>query len=51
LVIGLAGIGEDHMMILSNIATVFGEEEDVYKAVSTQNVDEIYTLLTQEEEL
>jgi mannitol/fructose-specific phosphotransferase system IIA component/galactitol-specific phosphotransferase system IIB component len=49
LVIGLAGIGEDHMMILSNIATVFGEEEDVLKAVTFQNVDEIYTLLTQVE--
>jgi PTS system mannitol-specific IIC component len=49
LVVGLAGQGEDHMMILSNIATVFGEEEDVVKAVTTQNVDEIFALLTQEE--
>lgn len=49
LVVGLAGQGEDHMTILSNIATVFGEEEDVVKAVTQQNVDEIYALLTQEE--
>jgi len=50
LVVGLAGQGEDHMVILSNIATVFGEEADVVKAVTQQNVDEIYELLTQEEE-
>jgi mannitol/fructose-specific phosphotransferase system IIA component/galactitol-specific phosphotransferase system IIB component len=50
LVVGLAGQGEDHMIILSNIATVFGEEEDVIKAVTIQNIDEIYELLTQEEE-
>lgn len=50
LVVGLAGQGEDHMAILSNIATVFGEEADVVKAVTTQNVDDIYELLTQEEE-
>lgn len=49
LVVGLAGQGEDHMTILSNIATVFGEEADVVKAVTDQNVDEIYALLTQEE--
>lgn len=49
LVVGLAGQGEDHMVILSNIATVFGEEEDVKRVVETQNVDEIYDLLTQEE--
>ncbi|KAF0226375.1 MAG: PTS system mannitol-specific IIA component [Erysipelotrichaceae bacterium] len=49
LVVGLAGQGEDHMIILSNIATVFSEEEDVLKAITYQNVDEIYALLTQEE--
>lgn len=49
LVVGLAGQGEDHMVILSNIATVFSEEEDVVKAVTHQNIDEIYELLTQED--
>jgi len=49
LVVGLAGQGEDHMIILSNVATVFSEEEDVLKAITEQNVDEIYALLTQEE--
>jgi PTS system mannitol-specific IIC component len=51
LVVGLAGQGEDHMAILSNIATVFGEEEEVAKVVAHQDVDIIYTLLTQENDL
>lgn len=50
LVIGLAGIGEDHVHILANVATVFGEEEEVDKVVKHQDVDVIYDLLTQEEE-
>ena len=50
LVIGLAGIGEEHMMILSNVATVFGEMEAVEKVLKNQNIDEIYDLLTQSEE-
>lgn len=50
LVIGLAGIGEEHMMILSNVATVFGEIEAVDEVVKNQNIDEIYDLLTQNEE-
>jgi mannitol/fructose-specific phosphotransferase system IIA component/galactitol-specific phosphotransferase system IIB component len=48
LVVGLAGIGEDHMQILSNIATVFGEIEEVDKVLVHQDVEEIYRLLTQE---
>jgi mannitol/fructose-specific phosphotransferase system IIA component/galactitol-specific phosphotransferase system IIB component len=51
LVIGLAGIGEEHMMILSNIATVFGEMEAVEKVLKNQNMDDIYDLLTQSEEV
>jgi mannitol/fructose-specific phosphotransferase system IIA component (Ntr-type) len=39
------------MAILSNIATVFGEEEEVAKVVAHQDVDIIYTLLTQENDL
>lgn len=49
LVIGLAGIGEDHMQILSNIATVFGEMEEVEKVIKNQDADEIYRLLTESE--
>lgn len=48
LVVGLAGIGEDHMHILSNIATVFGEIEEVDNVIAHQDVEEIYRLLTQE---
>jgi len=48
LVVGLAGIGEDHMHILSNIATVFGEIEEVDKVLAHQDAQEIYRLLTQE---
>lgn len=49
LVVGLAGIGEDHIQILSNIATVFGEIEEVDKVLEHQNVDMIYELLTAED--
>ena len=51
LVVGLAGQGEDHMTILSNIATVFGEEAEVANVVAHQDVEVIYTLLTQENDL
>lgn len=49
LVIGLAGIGEEHIQILANVATVFGEIEAVDEVISHQNVDLIYDLLTQED--
>jgi mannitol/fructose-specific phosphotransferase system IIA component/galactitol-specific phosphotransferase system IIB component len=50
LVLGLAGIGEDHINILANCATVFSEMDDVERIVKNQSVDEIYDLLTAEEE-
>jgi PTS system mannitol-specific IIC component len=49
LVVGLAGIGEEHVAILANIATVFGEIEAVDEVLSHQDVEIIYDLLTQEE--
>ena len=49
LVVGLAGIGEDHIQILSNIATVFGEIEEVDKVLEHQDIDMIYDLLTAED--
>jgi len=49
LVLGLAGIGEDHINILSNLATVFSEMSDVEKIVKNQDANEIYDLLTAEE--
>jgi mannitol/fructose-specific phosphotransferase system IIA component/galactitol-specific phosphotransferase system IIB component len=50
LVLGLAGIGEDHINILANCATVFSEMSDVERIVKNQDVDEIYNLLTAEED-
>lgn len=50
LVVGLAGIGDDHIQILSNIATVFGEIEEVDKVLEHQDIDMIFDLLTAEEE-
>lgn len=50
LVIGLAGIGEEHVQILANVATVFGEIEAVDDLVKHQDIDIIYDLLTQEDE-
>jgi mannitol/fructose-specific phosphotransferase system IIA component len=50
LVLGLAGIGEDHINILANCATVFSEMSDVERIVKNQSVDEIYDLLTAEED-
>lgn len=49
LVIGLAGQGDDHMTILSNIATVFEEADEVNRIVNERNIEQIYALLTQEE--
>ncbi len=49
LVLGLAGIGEDHINILSNLATVFSEMSDVEKIVKNQDANEIYDILTVEE--
>jgi len=51
LVVGLAGIDEEHIQILSNIATVFGEMEAVDLVIAHQNIDEIYALLTAEDSL
>lgn len=50
LVLGLAGIGEDHITILSNCATVFSEMSDVERVIQNQDVEEIFNLLTAEEE-
>lgn len=48
LLVGLAGIGDNHMLILSNIAIVFGDIEEVDKVLAHQDAAEIYRLLTQE---
>ncbi len=45
-VVGLAGKGEEHMEILSNIAEVFQEEENVLSLVKNQSIDEIYKIFS-----
>jgi PTS system mannitol-specific IIC component len=42
LVIGIAGIGDEHLVILSNIATALENEEDVKKLIETNDADLIY---------
>lgn len=48
LVIGIAGIGEEHLSILSSIAITVQDEANVTKAVQSNSVDEVYELLTSE---
>ncbi len=45
LVIGIAGVGNEHVEILSNIACLCSDEESVAK-ITRMNVDEIYELFT-----
>lgn len=45
-VVGLAGIGEEHMDILSNIAEIFQEEESVLKLKDCNSIDTIYQRLS-----
>lgn len=48
LVIGIAGVGDEHLEILSNIATVIGDEdEEKYKQLkTTKDVNFIYETFT-----
>lgn len=46
-VIGLAGVGDEHIEILSNIAVKFSDEEQSAKVLK-MSVDEIYEFLTKE---
>ena len=45
-VLGLAGKGDEHMEILSNIAELFGDEDDVIKIVNETNIDVLYDIFT-----
>lgn len=45
LVIGIAGVGEEHLTILGNIATKMATPEDVGRLVNG-TVDEVYEILT-----
>lgn len=47
-VIGIAGVGDEHLTILSNIAVKLATPEDIERIVNA-DVDEIYKILTEEE--
>ncbi len=47
-VMGIAGIGEEHMKILSQTAILFSEIENVEELIAMTDVDEVYNMLTQE---
>ncbi|MGF6823242.1 PTS system mannitol-specific IIA component [Microbacterium sp. ZKA21] len=46
-VIGIAGIGDEHLEILSRIAILFSEEDDVARLSAAQTPDELYALLSE----
>lgn len=45
-VIGIAGRGDEHLEILSQIAILFSEEDDVAKLNAAATPDELYALLS-----
>ncbi|MCR2815685.1 PTS sugar transporter subunit IIA [Microbacterium jiangjiandongii] len=45
-VVGIAGKGDEHLEILSQIALVFSDEEEVAKLKQAQTPEELYTLLS-----
>jgi len=45
-VIGIAGRGDEHLEILSQIAILFSDEDDVAKLSAAQTPDELYALLS-----
>ena len=45
-VIGIAGRGDEHLEILSQIAILFSDEDDVAKLNAAQTPDELYALLS-----
>lgn len=47
IIVGIAGLGEEHMEILSKIAVVLSEPEDVQQVIAS-DIDAIYRLFTEE---
>ncbi|WP_314425079.1 PTS sugar transporter subunit IIA [uncultured Microbacterium sp.] len=45
-VVGIAGRGDEHLEILSQIAILFSDEDDVAKLTAAQTPDELYALLS-----
>ncbi|MGW9269474.1 PTS sugar transporter subunit IIA [Microbacterium sp. NPDC055599] len=46
-VIGIAGVGDEHLEILSRIAILFSDEDDVAKLAAAHTPEELYTLLSE----
>lgn len=47
LVIGLAGAGKEHLTILSNLASIMGDEDIVTEIRRTRDIDYVHRLFTQ----
>ena len=45
-VVGIAGKGDEHLEILSQIAILFSEEDEVAKLKAAQTPDELYALVS-----
>ncbi|MCZ4301395.1 PTS sugar transporter subunit IIA [Microbacterium oxydans] len=46
-VIGIAGVGDEHLEILSRIAVLFSEEDDVARLSAAQTPEALYALLSE----
>ncbi len=46
-VVGIAGVGEEHLSILSRIALVFADPEQVARVLDASGADELYDLIQQ----
>jgi len=46
-VIGIAGVGDEHLDILSRIAILFSEEDDVARLEAAATPDELFALLSE----
>jgi len=48
LLVGIAAVGDEHLEVLSNIAIICSEEENVKRVVQATSADEIIALFTEE---
>lgn len=46
-VVGIAGVGEEHMAILSKIALLFSDPDQVERVLAAAGADELYDLIQQ----
>ena len=46
-VVGIAGIGDEHLEILSKIAIIFSDEDEVQKLLDADSSDELVALLSE----